>query len=321
MLHEYAVAPEVVATWVDRDEGRYFIGKFGIGSPRIISRYPRKRWEKQVWNAWQACGRDSQLDRKRMEELIARLSHAMVQRLHAAWQPGRSWAENAVEEHRRVPFYAILAADNAMRNPSILVAGDVDDENQRWNLPRSRTIPRRSHHIADVMRDMLRAAADLLFIDPYFTPYRSEYLNVIGECARASRERRTVAGPRVRIFSAARDVGEERAYFKTGCEQHLPPVLPLGQEVTICRLSNRPGGEKLHNRYILTEHGGVMFPAGLDEGKAGTTDDLALLEREPYNERWTQYAKNSPAFDRHEGEITVVGTGKSPRRVRANRRR
>ena len=29
MLHEYAVAPEVIATWVDRDEGRYFIGKFG----------------------------------------------------------------------------------------------------------------------------------------------------------------------------------------------------------------------------------------------------------------------------------------------------
>ncbi len=316
MLHEYAVAPEVIATWVDRLEGRYFIDKFGIGSPRIISRYPRKRWKKQVWNAWQARGPDSQRDRKRMEELIARLSHAMVQRLHATWEPGRSWTENAVEDHGRVPFYAILAADNALRNPSILVAGDVDDENRQWNLPRSQTIPRRSHHIADVMRDMLRAAADLLLIDPYFTPYRSDYLNVIGACVWASRECRTVAGPRVRIISAARgDVSEDRAYFKTGCEQHLPPVLPVGQEVTICRLSDRPGGEKLHNRYVLTEHGGVIFPAGLDEGKAGTTDDLALLEREPYNERWTQYAKNPPAFDRPEGEITVVGTGRSPQRA------
>ena len=320
MLHEYAVDPALVATWVDRKDGRYFIKEFGPGSPRIIACYPG-RWKKQAWKAFDRSTNGNQIDRQRMVELVAKLSNRMVQRRNTEWRSELSWTHNAIEEHRRIPFHAILAADNPMRNPSILVAGDVDDENQQWNLPRSRTTPRRSHHIADLMRDMLRAAVDIVFIDPYFTPRRPQYVDVIGACVWASRERRPVGDSRIRILGAVRENGEESEFFEDGCRQRLPPVLPVGQEVTVCRLSNRPGGEKLHNRYVLTEHGGVMFPAGLDEGPAGTTDDLALLEREPYIERWTQYAKNSPSFDRPEGEITVVGTGNSPRRAQANRRR
>ena len=35
MLFEYAVEPELVATWVEPRTGRYFIERFGIGSPRL----------------------------------------------------------------------------------------------------------------------------------------------------------------------------------------------------------------------------------------------------------------------------------------------
>lgn len=52
MLYEYAIEPELVATWSDRKVGRYFADKFGLGSPRIVSRYP-KRWKKLVWSAWE----------------------------------------------------------------------------------------------------------------------------------------------------------------------------------------------------------------------------------------------------------------------------
>ena len=259
MIHEYAVAPELVARWADHKEGRHFIDKFRIGSSRIISRYPRKQWKKQVWTAWQARSRDSQSDRKRMRELIKRLSHVMVQRLHAGWRPDRSWTENAVEEHRRIPFHAILAADDAVQDPSVLFADDVDGANALWGIQRSRIVPRRAVRIAGVMRDMLRAATDIVFIDPYFTPNHPRYVDVIGACVRASRERRAVGDSRIRIFGAVRDGSEESEFFKEGCQEQLSSVLPRGQEATICRLSERSVGEKLHNRYILTEHGGVAF--------------------------------------------------------------
>jgi hypothetical protein len=76
----------------------------------------------------------------------------------------------------------------------------------------------------------------------------------------------------------------------------------------IVRLEQRPQGEQLHNRYILTDVGGVLFGAGLDEGDDGITDDVHLLDRAQYEQRWQQYASDSPAFDRPESPIEVSGT-------------
>ena len=85
----------------------------------------------------------------------------------------------------------------------------------------------------------------------------------------------------------------------------FPRHLPAGQKVTIRRLTERPGGERLHNRYILTEHGGVSFGAGLDE-RPGATDDLQVLDRKTYDKRWRQYSGTSLAFDRSDGDVTIV---------------
>lgn len=62
----------------------------------------------------------------------------------------------------------------------------------------------------------------------------------------------------------------------------------------------REHGEKLHNRYILSEVAGVFFGTGLD--KAGDpdskeTDDLNLLSPIQLDFRWKQYKATPPAFD------------------------
>ena len=75
----------------------------------------------------------------------------------------------------------------------------------------------------------------------------------------------------------------------------------------IRRLRERSGQEKLHNRYILTELGGVSLGVGLDEGQDGATDDLVLLDRGVYYERWKQYASDPPAFDLLEEAVEVTG--------------
>jgi hypothetical protein len=57
----------------------------------------------------------------------------------------------------------------------------------------------------------------------------------------------------------------------------------------------------------LTDVGGVLFAAGLDEGDHGATDDLHLLDREQYEARWQQYAGDAPAFDRPDPPIEIHG--------------
>lgn len=303
MLHEYAVEPELVATWGDRKSGRYFLDKFGLGSPRIMSRYPRKHWKRLVWEAWKGSSHDDS-DRKRMEELIQRLSEDMVTRRNAVWNPDGAWFGNVLDEHRRIPFHAILARNNAGAHPNILVADEVDESTALWSVPHE-TVPRTPKAIAGVVRDMLRMAVDIVFIDPYFSP-QPRYAKVLAACLRECLDQRVGRGrPQVRFLAAADKTGA-REHFENECRGRLPHMLPQGQRVTIARLTERPEGEQLHNRYILTEFGGVGFPAGLD-AKPRATDDPWLLTRDQYRTRWPQYAGESPAFDQVEGEITIVG--------------
>lgn len=88
--------------------------------------------------------------------------------------------------------------------------------------------------------------------------------------------------------------------------------LPNGCAIEFARWRQRQGGEKLHNRYVLTDLGGVSLGVGLDEGEAGETDDLLLLPRAQYELRWSQYVGNDGAFEQIDAPIPVRGA-RAPR--------
>lgn len=306
MIHEYAVEPELVATWVDRQVGRYFIEKFGLGQPRIVSRYP-KRWKKLVWDAF---GGGNELDRKRLEELVARLSETMVKRRDSVWNPDAGWAANTEEEHRRVPFHAILARTNPRGLGHVLVADEVDDTTALWAIARGRTVPRTAADMAAAVGSMLRSAETVVFVDPHFGPGK-RHRQPLEAFLRAVADGRPCDVPRRIEVQCAAD-GDGRAtpeFFREQCQNRLHGCVPPKLRVEIVRLCQRDGGERLHNRYILTDLGGVTFGVGLDEGDAGDTDDIQLLDRAQYDERWRQYASEAPAFDRPEPVIAIGGAG------------
>jgi hypothetical protein len=94
--------------------------------------------------------------------------------------------------------------------------------------------------------------------------------------------------------------------FQQESEQFLPGLVPRGQNLLVRRWKNRSLGEKLHNRYVLTDIGGVQFGVGLDEGDVGTTDDVTLLSTDVYRRRLEDYSGPAYAFDL-EGEFKIVG--------------
>jgi len=305
MIHEYALEPELVATWVDRQAGRYFIDKFGLGRPRIVSRYP-KRWKKLVWDAVKS---DNDIERTRMVELLARLSEPKVQRQDARWNPMAGWLDNAMDEHDRVPFHAILAQGNPHEHDRVLVANDLDDTLPFWRGLQGQSVSRSATALAEAVAPMLRNAAEVLFVDPHFGPENRRHREPLREFLRELIGARPGALPsRVEVHCSA-DRGATESFFREECERRLPSIVPRGLRVELVRLSQRDGGERLHNRYILTDLGGVTFGVGLDEGDAADSDDVLLLDRAQYEKRWSQYASATPAFERTERPVAIEVSG------------
>ncbi len=307
MIYEYALEPKLVATWTDRKDCRYFKESFELGQGRIVSRYP-KRWKRLVWDAYN--GTDD-FARTRLAELLSRLSERMVLRSSIHWQADpTTWLENAEREHARRPFHAILAQSNPRNNANVLTEAQMDaDSELRWGVPRGRSIARSAPAMADAVAPMLRCSSVVIFVDPHFGPERPRYRRSLEAfLVQMIHQRPGEAPKRVEVHTAAKNTGTD-AFFRGECETRLSRCVPKGTQVLVRRLSERPAGEKLHNRYILTDLGGVAFGIGLDDGGKGETDDVTLMNRDQYELRWSQYGGDPPtAFEQKEASVKVAGT-------------
>ncbi len=72
-------------------------------------------------------------------------------------------------------------------------------------------------------------------------------------------------------------------------EQYVPTLLTV--QLVVLRKVIR--GDPLHNRFVLTDVGGVILPYGVDdydrEANHSAKDDLIPMQRGMYQERWAQY--------------------------------
>jgi hypothetical protein len=55
--------------------------------------------------------------------------------------------------------------------------------------------------------------------------------------------------------------------------------------------------ERLHDRFVLTDRGGVLSTYGWDSGEPGQTSEVSLLDEDSYLLRWKQYQRENAAFD------------------------
>ena len=316
MIHEYALEPELVATWHSLNS-RHFIEQFGFDSDgratgRVVAQYPNKKWRKQVWEAFDANFGQSarEDDRERITELLIQLTMPEVRRSGGTWDDQCTWLENAEEENERRRFHAILARDNPYDNPQVMCEEDVLGmaPPPAWRVPREIPVLRTAASMATHLEPMLRCATRILFIDPHFRPGEprfqnplQKFLNIICD---GSRE------VTLEYHTMHNDQKPTWDLFLSECKQYLPRLIPRGFTLTVRRWEERGEEEKLHNRYILTDIGGVQIGTGLDEGDPDTTDtdDILRLSFELWQQRLEDYGYDSePAFDLEGKPIVIRG--------------
>jgi len=281
MFHEFALEPAVLSSW---DRARYFLDAFGPWKGRFLAEYP-KRWKKIVIDRLNC----QPVERLRIVERLVQLDKRVFRsRSGAPYDEARTWLQNAETEHQRLPFHAIVAAASST-NPHVLNGAEVDDRSDMWRIEQGRLLFRRPEIIAHALELLCAVSTRVVVIDPYF-------------CARDDdKTRPLVALCRLLPRGASLEVhasDDKMSYAEAmrHAARAFPNVLPHGVKVTLHCWKPEAGGARFHNRYLLTEVGGVQFGDGVEMGGAAEQDHLTILDEPSRLALWEQYVGPHLAF-------------------------
>lgn len=302
MIHAFAIEPALVATWGKREVFRFVHDKFGLGTPRVLLELPAfTKWKKAVYAAANQLDL-SQEDLKRIEELFRLFGEHKFRRVDTVYDGLLPWLENAETEYGRRPFAAVVAAQNPRNHVGVLAFDQLGPQSAAWACELGASPSRTPAAFAAALSGMLMNCRALHLIDPHFGPENVRHRAVL-QALMEVLARHAPAPEIVRVHCEAKS---ELTFFEREAAK-MASRLPDGCAIEFVRWRQRSGGEKLHNRYILTDIGGVAMGVGLDSGEAGETDDILLLPRSQYQLRWSQYASEDGAFERIDAPATVRG--------------
>jgi hypothetical protein len=292
MFYEYALEPTVLATW---DRVRYFLDAFGPWKGRFLAEYPR-HWRRMVYEALRCPDHEKKKIEARLAALDARV---LSPRRDGPYDLGKPWLENALIEHAREAFHAIIAAHSS--GESFVLEGDsVDESNPLWRTEPGRILPREPLVFAKVLSLLLRASSRIAIIDPYFRADQFEKAEPLVAFLRL------VRGRPIRIELHTSDAKLSYTEAVRIARRALPKLLPPAMAVTLRCWKERTGGARFHNRYILTDVGGVQFGDSIEHGEAGEEDRLSIVGDDERRLLWDLFYGGTPGFDLAGAAITVT---------------
>lgn len=260
MHSEYAVEPAAIGT--DWETFRYLIEKFGFDKGRLISRLPSK-WEKKVI----AAAKDSGVSDIKMASMIERLKNTKKTRVvdfGRDYDANISWMDNALREHAIRPFRAIISGATDTDCAEAVVTDLCDEEHELIAAPISCDIPRTADAIAAAILPLAVAANELDIVDPYFElrPLGQDFLGplaaLLGKLAA-----QVHGGKLIRIHWHTHDSRPTAQHLSSVAPRLMTGIIPPGFTLQLFEWDEIAGGEDFHDRYVLSDCGGIMVGAGL----------------------------------------------------------
>lgn len=289
MYYEYAVDPASFDSW---QTTRYLLDAFGFDKGRLICEFPTKHWKRLVYEHISTAPlRD--IERARMVERLKMLPReTLMRRPGAAFNAATPWIRNAVAEHARCAFKAVLSPGKDAGTDDVLDPREVDATDARWSVPPAETLPREVSTVVPRLRPLLQQASVIRVVDPYFHPRGALKVQFLHAIVRAA-----APDAVIEVYLKEGASGEPGRSLCATADARLPEQIPAGRTVDILVWRERPGGERFHNRFLLTNVGGVQFGDGLEQGEGAEVDRVSRLGDRECEEYRQRYGANSTAFE------------------------
>jgi hypothetical protein len=315
MLKEYAVEPAAMgSSW---ETFRYLNELLTFERGRLISRFPNN-WEGEVLAAAKASG------------IPTVKYHSIVERLKTAGRQGTmvgfdrkydstlgNWLVNAVADHKRKPFHAIIALTNAANDNDVIILDDVDNEHVLVHSTHSWEIPRTGPEISRTVAPLIRSARCILIVDP-FLDWRSVvtangYRETLGEIMRALHAdgRRDVV---VQLHFRTHDSRPPANLIMQNAKKLLGGLLPETFSFELYEWRERENGEDFHDRHILCDHGGLSIGAGFEAVGAHQRAEVTIKPYELTQTLRARFTIGTAAFDLVGNVIVIDAMGNANER-------
>jgi hypothetical protein len=250
--------------------------------------------------------------RKNIEVLLRHLRESGTRRTGRLLD-GEQWLDAANREHDQFPFGGILVRSSPAATAHVVGVDRLGEEECPTWSPPAPPVVRDGKELAKALAPLLRCAAKVRFVDPYFDPDDPSFFEPMAEYLLVAQRRRNVADLQIQLhFTIHPDEvrreselhhrqlteGEVARNKLAACERRLGPLLRAGVGIRAFAWRQGSGGFEMHNRYVLSEVGGVAVQTGLDQHIRGKrqTDDLTILSKEQHETRWAEFCPEGNVY-------------------------
>ena len=292
MIHEYAVDPDALSSL---NEIWQALEQFGVAQGRVLVQCPKTWWKTVTENLKNAERVLHPAEYKSLEERCFRLKEAkkIIRRKNLKYDVEKPFVEALAAEHADRPFRAVLQLERAATGLiPVLSRFDLHEGNPLWKVRRSLAVPKTADALAGAVVPLLRISTDFLFVDPYFGSKPEKYQSLVKMLQGAAAQNASLK--RIEIHTKA--VGTA-VFIQDKARAAIMPRLPPGIEIKVFQWKESEGGERLPDRFILTDRGGLSSSYGWDSGTPGQSTEVSLLDDDSYLFRWGQYQEDTAAFD------------------------
>jgi hypothetical protein len=283
---------------------RYLIEKFGFDRGLLIAEFPRKVWFREVYEA--ASG-FSPTQKARLEILLKAARGTKVIRAGRPYDHSIEWLPNALTEHMRLPFRAIIARENIDANDAVLTAEEMDEDHPLMLAPNSVATPRDAASIAAALSTLLVHGSTILIVDAFYDPTKQRYKDALRECLRIVKERNP--GAVCEIHYRYHPNALSPADIERHAKHVFPGIVAEGLTIKICCWKQRDGGADFHARYLLTDIGGIGVEAGFSAEGNHQTTHMHRMDAAACRERMAAFDRAATTYELVEPVLLITATG------------
>ena len=282
MIKEFALDPEAITS--SYREFCYFTEKFGVSQGRVISAFPKK-WRKMVCDSALREHHGKVEFSKIVERLNKFGSDIVFDTGRPSGEGSLAWIDRALAEHSHRPFAAIISA-TAVDHPDVFHKDEIDEENPRFKASRQCAVPRTAKALIGCAEFLIRHAKIIKVVDPHFDPTKPRYMRPLEQILSLLPAGNQAIVEVHRSDEIAKDELIRRF-------QQVFLMLPSKVKLQLHVYEK----SQMHNRFIITESGGLIYGVGLsdnEDGGGAPDEEVTLMETTVRNIRWNDYSKILP---------------------------